>query len=161
MQGNGAVAGLPLAGAAFIAVFFVAMWCLVSYVSSWLCGWQRLAEQFRFDGQFDGEQWRFCTGWMRWRARYGGVLVLGANQRGLYMRTLWPLRLGHPPLLIPWSDVSAVDRTRWFWEGTQFTLGREAQIPLWVYKRVGDRILAHRPSADDVVKEFYSRPGAG
>jgi hypothetical protein len=148
-----------MAGKVFVAVFFLAMWCATSYLSSWMSGWQRLAEQFRFDGEFDGEVWSFCSGWLRWGARYGGVLVLGASRSGLYMRTLWFLRLGHPPLLIPWSDLEAEDRTRWLRDGTQFVLGRDARIPLWVYKRVGDRILSYRGTTGQRVEDFYAKRG--
>lgn len=161
MQGNDVVAGLPLGGAVFVALFVVAFWCLTSYVSSMISGWHALAQQFRYDREFDGEQWRFCSGWLRWRTRYGGVLVLGANHDGLYMRMLWMLRFGHPSLLIPWNQITVTEASGWVLRRTEFVLGRDEQIPLRVYERVGERILALRPSlsTDDVVKEFYSRPG--
>ena len=145
----------------FIGPFIVAMWCLTSYVSSLIGGWHVLAKRFQYDREFDGEQWRFCSGWMRWRTKYGGVLVLGANRDGLYMRTLSLLRIGHPPLLIPWSEITVGGSSGLLLKRTEFVLGREEQIPLRVFERVGERILAARPSTstDDVVREFYSRPG--
>ena len=144
MQGNGAqAAAVPLA--IVIALITVIFWWALSHLTAWMSGWSLLAKRFRFNGQFDGEQIRWVYGLLRWYTKYGGVLVMGANAQGIYLRTIWMLRIGHPPLFIPWSEVHAENRTRWLRAGTQFTLGREEQIPLWVLKRVGDRLLSPRP----------------
>lgn len=84
---------------------------------------------------------------------------MGANRDGLYLAVFSLFRLGHPPLFIPWSEITLSDRWRWLMQGTQFTLGRQAQIPIWVFQRTADRLLLFRPSVDDAVKEYYSWPG--
>jgi hypothetical protein len=157
MQGNGAqIAAVPLGiGVALLAIV---LWWALSHLTAWMSGWSRLAQRFRFDGQFDGELIRWVYGLMRWYTKYGGVLVMGANAQGIYLRTIWALRVGHPPLLIQWSDVEMEDRTRWLREGTQFTLGREEQVPLWVLKRVGDRLLKSRLGGTEQTDRLYSEP---
>jgi hypothetical protein len=155
MQGSGApIAAWILGGA--IALLAAALWVALSYLTSWISGWSALAARYRFAGSFDGEQMHWVYGLMRWYTKYGGVLVVGSNAQGIYLRTIWALKVGHPPLLIPWRDVEAEDRTRWMWDGTQFMLGRNEPVPLWVLKRVGDRLLEERPGLDERVENFYS-----
>ncbi len=45
---------------------------------------------------------------------YNGSLTAGANQFGLHL-SVWPIfRIGHPPLFLPWSDVTvAFEKRRW------------------------------------------------
>ncbi|MGC2164091.1 MAG: hypothetical protein WA634_19495 [Silvibacterium sp.] len=159
MQGHGFDAFLNWGHGAGFAVYFIALWSLVCYGISWMGGWHRLAGQYRCEREFDGERWRFRSGLMRWCTSYRSVLTLGANRDGLYLAVFFLFRLGHPPLFIPWSEITASERRRWFMSGTQFVLGRETQIPLWVFKRVGDGILEYRPADSSAMQDFYSRPG--
>jgi hypothetical protein len=39
-------------------------------------------------------------------SNYGGCLSIVVNQQGLGLRVLWPFRVGHPPLYIPWSQIN-------------------------------------------------------
>jgi hypothetical protein len=43
MQGNEAVAKLPLPGAIFVVLFPIALWFALNYLTSWVNGWRRLA----------------------------------------------------------------------------------------------------------------------
>jgi hypothetical protein len=145
-------------GAGFV-LYFLVLWGLISYGISWMSGWHRLAQRFRWEQDFDGERWRFQSGSMRLGAHYNGVLTLGANREGIYLAVLFPFRLAHPPLFIPWSEITVSDRRYVLIAGTQFVLGREAQIPLWVYKKTGDRLVAYRPTDGGAMQGVYSRPG--
>ena len=62
-------------------IFFVLLWCTVSFVLATIGGWRRLAEAYRFEGTFEGSRWRFTSARMRWGVNYNGCLTIGANER--------------------------------------------------------------------------------
>ena len=45
-------------------------------------------------------------------ARYNGVLTVGVNPAGLYLAVMPLFRPGHPPLFIPWPDVTVGSEQR-------------------------------------------------
>lgn len=129
------------------------------YLVALMSGWHRLAERFRFEQGFEGERWRFESAAMRWGTAYRGILTLGANESGMYLAVFVLFRMGHPALFVPWSEITVSDRRRWMVAGTQFVLGREEQIPLWVFKRLGDKLVAFRPADMSAAQDVYLRPG--
>lgn len=128
-------------------VFFVAMWVLPSFGISCWSGWHLLAERYRCEREFTGERWRFQSGRMRGGCGYNNCLTLGANADGLYLAVLRILPW-HPQLFIPWVEITVREEQQWWGVGTVFTLGRETQIPLRVLKRIGDKLLAQRPTVE-------------
>ena len=50
---------------------------------------------------------------MRGLAHYRNCLVIGANPAGLYLAVFLPFRVAHPPLFIPWNEVTQ-SKTRIF-----------------------------------------------
>jgi hypothetical protein len=95
----------PLLVAVLAMVGFAAFWGGISRLIAAVSGWQLLGQFYRLTMPFNGRQWRFRSGRMRWATNYNGCLTLGANARGLDLAVMWPFRLGHPPLFIPWSEV--------------------------------------------------------
>jgi hypothetical protein len=77
---------------------------------------------------------------MRGIANYRGCLTLGASIEGLYMSVMFPFRIAHPPLLIPWTEIHVERQKLLFFPGVQFTLGRESSIPLWVTASIADKL---------------------
>jgi len=74
-----------------------------------LGGWRGLAKTYRHAGSFQGKVRRFQTISMkRWTA-YGSCVHIGANQEGLFLSVFFPFRPGHPPLFIPWRDISTTE----------------------------------------------------
>jgi hypothetical protein len=62
---------------------------------------------------------------------------------GLYLAVMVIFRAGHPPLLLPWHEVSV--RRRWnmaFLRYVELTLGREEQVPFRINGRLADRLQA-------------------
>lgn len=71
-------------------------------------GWAALAKEYRLRGRFDGPRWWFQDITLRGWCNYSGCNSVGANADGLYLNTvLWLL---HPPLYIPWSELSVARR---------------------------------------------------
>jgi hypothetical protein len=130
-----------------------------SYLLSWVSGWHKLAQRYRFEREFVGERWRFQSAGMRWNTAYRGILTVGANAEGLYLAVAFLFRPGHPPLLIPWREITARERRRWMIAGTQFELGQETKVPLWLYANLGTKVLAQRPGNLGIAQDIYSRPG--
>jgi hypothetical protein len=77
---------------------------------------------------------------MRWIAGYRHCLTVGANEDGLYLATFPFFPLGHPPLLIPWNEVSHSKRRILFSPMVRFELGRETAVPFWVRERLAERL---------------------
>lgn len=73
-------------------------------------GWGSLAREYRAWDAFEGRTWRFQSVKLG-QANYGGCVSVGAGERGLYLSLLFPFRPGHPPLLIPWEEISASQGT--------------------------------------------------
>lgn len=112
----------------------------VSLVVSWWSGWAVLARHFHLRSKFTGSRWRGQSGQMRWLCGYRSCLTVGANSEGLYLSTLPFFPLFHPPLFIPWTEVSFVRKDVFFIAGIRFGLGRETSTTLWVRERLADRL---------------------
>jgi hypothetical protein len=96
---------------------FVAFWCLIVKILS-LQGWQRLAQYQVFHPM----EWRSTTlGVARLNGiRYKNVIQAGAQPEGLSLKAMFMFRIGHPPLLIPWSAIGPVSAEKSFW-GTMYS----------------------------------------
>ncbi|MGB8260433.1 MAG: hypothetical protein WCE75_08785 [Terracidiphilus sp.] len=115
-------------------VFFVCLWCGISYLIAWMSGWQELARRFASESEPYGDTlsagpW-FIVVYLRYWTKYGGVVRMRAAAGGLYLSAIFLFRLGHPPLRIPWNEIR-VGRTRYCMQNyVELTLGSEERIPL-------------------------------
>ena len=129
-----AVAGPPL--------FF----SLILFVLSQVGGWSRLAQRYRSDLAFQGSLWKFQFGFLG-AVRYNSALTVGSGMQGLYLATFFLFRPFHPPLLIPWSDVSVGKVKQALWMRlVELQLGPEPVASLWV--------------SETLVQQIASAPGA-
>lgn len=96
---------------ALIPVFFAGLLVVIAKLS----GWTKLADRFRADREpDDGTCFRgqfFRIGW----CDYNACMTIRVCPDGLYL-AVWPIFVGHPPLLIPWSELQVVEErpSRWF-----------------------------------------------
>ena len=110
---------------------------IVSVTISAIGGWMTLAKKYRHCGEFKGEQWGSQSGDMRFIAGYRNGLNLGVNEKGLYLSTILPFRIAHPPLFIPWTEVSVEwKKTASSWPGVKLILDRESNVPLWINEKL-------------------------
>jgi len=155
MQANGidSFFDTPL-GLACFACFFVAVWCGSSFLASLMTGWFALARRFKQRSAPYGEiktAGPFFYGvYMRFWGHYSGVIRLTAAGDALYASVLFPFRIGHPPLRIPWSEIK-LGRTKWFFRTyVVLTLGNEEKIPMRISQRMArnlgilDRVILDR-----------------
>jgi hypothetical protein len=98
----------------------------MSFVASLLSGWFVLARRFRFGGTFDGPEWPFQSGSLNGLfGNYHNCLMIRANQEGLYLSVFPLFRFGHPPLFVPWHEIT-VTRTQFlFFKRMRLALERK------------------------------------
>ena len=123
-------------------VIIVGFWVAISVLLSHLGGWAALARQYGYSGEFVGERWKRQSGQMRYLMGYNNCLILGANREGLYISVAVPFLLGHPPLFIPWGEISVTrEKVLWF-KRAQLSLGRETPVPFQISERLADKLKA-------------------
>jgi hypothetical protein len=116
----------------FFAIFFCVVWAMASFVISMASGWNVLSKRFYCaKGTFHGETRTFQSARMGFLTNYGSCLRIGADKSGLYMSIFPIFRLGHPPLLIPWEEITICPgETGLIFKQRTFTLGRQEAISL-------------------------------
>ena len=128
-----------------IPIGFVAFWCLISGLIS-LGGWSQLAPSFRTE-KLNGGPIRSFQSLIIGGGQYNGALSIGVWDEGLYLRPLLIFRVGHPPLLIPWSAFGPL-REEKFWMSRvwvcEVTTGRFGRVKLTIGQRaLAEAIGAH------------------
>ncbi len=87
-------------------------WFLLGWLSSVIGGWGKLAAKYRFNGTFDGAFFPTRSAVLG-MTRYTNCLTMGANRKGLYLNVFVWMRLNHPPLFIPWSEMTGTVQDSW------------------------------------------------
>jgi len=118
----------------------IAVWTGIGYLVAVAGGWRRLAEAYPSDEEVDGMMWRFQSAMLGFGANYGGCLTITANDDGLRIATLPFFPPFHPPLFIPWQDIS-FSRSRVFFV-PQITLQFAAHptLPLHISIRLAKKV---------------------
>lgn len=126
----------------FFALYFIALWVLVSYVLGLLSGWIALSRRFRGTGAFYSYQWPLQSLRMgTLPVSYRNCANLGADEAGLYLAVFPLFRLGHAPLFIPWSEIEVVSGVRGFiFKSRKLLLGRQERIPLVVSVSLAEKL---------------------
>ena len=123
-------------------VLFPIVWVAVCILLSRMSGWHKLAEKYIRIDFVSGEKWRFRSARLRHSVGYNGCINFYANREGLGISVFFPFRVGHPPLFIPWTDISISKETKFLRKMISFKVGREFPIPIMVYEKLGYQILA-------------------
>ena len=120
-------------------LFFTGVWVAICYGIALTGGWNVLAEHYLDKSDFQGERFRFRSGQIG-KASYGSCLTLGASPRGLYLATLVMFRFGHPPLFIPWEDISITSKKQWFVSLVQLEFSKAPGTTLDISKGIAHNI---------------------
>lgn len=114
-------------------VFFIGMWCSISYFLANMGGWTKLAEKFHFTEKFKGKYYRFQSGQLN-LVSYSNSLEMGVDERGLFLVPMILFRLYHKPLLIPWGEIHAEPFKRLlFFNGYRLTFRSVPGVSLELY----------------------------
>ena len=79
-----------------------------------------------------------------------GALTPGADPLGLYLAVWLLFRIGHPPLFVPWSEIS-VSLEKYLWiELVLLTFERDPRARVRITRRLADRLSAESGDSFDV-----------
>ena len=128
----------------FLLTFVVSFFCLTSFLSSVFCGWHALARRFRAESEPYGVTKSAgpfpYTVYTRWWSHYSFCIRMTAAEDGLYLSVVFLLRVGHPPLRIPWNEVS-ISRVKRLWQPLiLLTLGAQERIPMRISERMAGKL---------------------
>jgi hypothetical protein len=126
----------------YFMVLFPILWIAISFVLSRASGWHKLGEKYSRIDFVSGERWRFRSARLRHSVSYNNCVIFISNREGLGISVFFLFRFGHPPLFIPWTDISISNETKFFRKAIRFTVGREFPIPIMVHINLGAKILA-------------------
>jgi hypothetical protein len=129
--------------------WFVCFFGVIPWVLGHVGGWAKLGAVYRLNGRFEGRRWWFQDVMLRGWCGYNGCVSVGANADGLYLNTIFVV--SHPPLFVPWSDLSVSKREvklLGFRTGmVEFTAARVPTIRIALRESVLKRIAAAHASA--------------
>ena len=66
-------------------------------------------------------------------------------------------RPGHPPLFIPWSDVTTAAERGMFFEFVRFSFVRAPEVPLRLRRDLAEEVLRAAPNANHGLRSFKAR----
>jgi hypothetical protein len=124
-----------------IVVFVIALWLLVSLLISVMGGWRALSGYYTAETPFPGERIRFCSAQFARYVNYGNCLTLGAGPQGLYVAILPVLRVAHPPLLIPWEDITAREAQTWLFAAIELEFAKVPSVRVRLPSRLAQRLF--------------------
>lgn len=139
LDGNRDVSWQPETPVEFLATF-AGLWVGISLLLGLLSGWTTLAGDYRLSKAFVGRKWYFCSASFRRFVNYGGVLTVGASDKGLYLSLWMPFRIGHPPLLVPWQHVRKLKHGLFSLFSTALVVGYNTPVRVSLSSRLVRRV---------------------
>jgi len=88
-------------------------WFAVIGLLSWSGGWSRLARVYRDEMSelTDGHTWRMQSVSLRGWCGYNNCINIEATAKGLKIAPWFIMRPGHPPLFLPFDEMTSSSRT--------------------------------------------------
>ncbi len=126
----------------FVVLFIGGLWALIPLLLSRLGGWNRLGQQFAAHRPPAGKKFRSQSARLN-RVRYNNCLTIYVSTEGLYLRMILVFRLGHPDLLIPWSELHDPVTEQIFW--AKFVTV-EIGNPTMARLRLSDKLFQELPT---------------
>ena len=131
--------------AASYILFFIILWICVCKLLSAIGGWRSLAGDYQAHASFDGQKLWFKSVTLRRWTNYNNCVNMGADKYGLFLSVFLIFRIGHPPLYIPWTDISteAVSR-RFLPDIVKLTFAKQPEVPAMISQKLAARIIKMR-----------------
>jgi hypothetical protein len=147
----------------FIAGFvplFLLVWFGSMFLIARVGGWRDLARVYREETPMEfARQWRNKYGKMRYATGYNGCLNIAASAMGMRL-WLWTMfRPAHPPLFIPWSDISTAVEQGIFVEMVRFSFQRVPGATLVLRRKLAEEILRAVPGVTSAAWLLSPRAG--
>ena len=119
---------------------FIIFWMLIVKLISKAGGWGALAASYKAAYPFEGTKFRFQSARLRRKTSYNNALTVGANRDGIYLKMSFIFRIGHPPLFIPWEDVSTTTTRVWWTTTIKLEFAKCPKVPLTIRKRLAEKL---------------------
>ncbi len=143
----------------FGLIGFVFLWTILAWFIALLSGWRLLAQRFRTKrSSFPRQKWYMQSARTRFGTHYNGCLTIGADSAGLYLAPMFLFRSGHPPLFIPWSEISFERKQFLFFRSVEFRLGSSEKIRFKVNGNLGAKLEA--AAGPNWPTPYYQAPAA-
>ena len=86
---------------------FIAFWVVIVSILAQF-GWSTLARDYKTGPEFYGTDYGIVSARVN-IVNYKASLILKYNDEGIFLRPTIFFRIFHPPIFIPWNEISAVD----------------------------------------------------
>lgn len=136
-MGEGGFAGPGVVGLGVV----LAAWLAVFLAASRLSGWRALAAVYPSSGAALGERYRMRSARVG-RCPYNGAITFGAGPAGLSMSMPWPFRFEHPPVFLPWSELTVASGRIGPFEVVRFVPEQRPGSAIAVPRRLGEKLVA-------------------
>jgi len=73
------------------------------------------------------------------------MVNIGADASGLFLSVFPLFRAGHPPLVIPWSDISFSRERRWRIDSVRLKFREAPGVSLLIHAKLATRVFANGP----------------
>ena len=127
--------------------FFVAMWCGISGLLSWIGGWHALARKYKSRKESSGKRFSFVSmglGRGFGPVSYRSCLFVRIDPVGLSISVFPLFRLLHPRLYIPWNDVADCRKERFFFVPCTALYVAEPKVRMLFYGRIAKELYELR-----------------
>ena len=127
-----------------MTIVSLAVFCFVSFLSSVLSGWHTLSKRFRAESEPYGVTRSAgpfpYTVYTRYLSHYSFIIRMTAAEDALYLSVLLILRIGHPPLRIPWNEIQLSKTTYFMRRLILLTLGEQERIPMRISESMAGKL---------------------
>ncbi len=108
---------------------------------AWLISmkWRKVAAVYPSQSPCSGRRWFFRSGVIA-GTKVGGMLVVGADLRGAYFSMVFPFSLFAPTLMVPWSELSGVERKGILVRFVELKFGRVTELRNEISGRLADKL---------------------
>jgi hypothetical protein len=141
------------------ACFFLGIWFGITVLMSLFGGWFKLSKIFRDSNPPRNQQFTFESIYMG-SVNYKGCIsgCLGAD--GLHLKILLLYPLMHPPLFIPWSEITSITVKNWIFFTSNEVVIRQTGTKIGFYGELGEAILKEwQERSHESLPARYARPG--
>lgn len=127
-----------------MATVSFAVFYFMSFLPSVLSGWHTLSKRFRAESEPYGATKSAgpfpYTVYTRYWSHYSFIIRMTAAEDALYLSVLFFLRIGHPPLRIPWNEIQLSKTTYFMQPLILLTLGEQERIPMRISERMARKL---------------------
>lgn len=122
-----------------IPFVFIAFWAFIVSILAQF-GWSTLARDYKTSPEFYGTDYGIVSARIN-LVNYKASLILKYNDEGIFLRPSILFRISHPPVFVPWNEISAVDEGQFlFAKYVKIGVGSPVVANIFLSKRTFDQL---------------------